>query len=141
MADKVQEPKMEALIAINTEDGIIVARKRDTGQVSDDKLAAILSNYWTDPDSVMRLIRFGALRTIFGYTFDADPAYPNIYRGPEENCYPLSVADVAELEAHARDRGIKRLFLFDNGAWSEGEVTYTWKAAATSTAPFGTKPQ
>ena len=140
MTDRVKTPSVEALIGMKTEEGITIARKRDTGQVSDDKLAAILSHFWSDSDSVTSLIKMGSIRKILDHTSEPDPAYPNIYR-PENNIYPLVVSDEREFEAHAKEQGIKNLFLFEKDKWVSAELSYTWQAAATSISHFGSNHQ
>ena len=131
MTDRVKTPSVEALIGMKTEKGITIARKRDTGQVSNDKLAAILSNSWNNSNSVTSLIKTGSIRKILCHTSEPDPAYPNIYR-PENNIYPMVVSDESEFEAHAKEQGIKNLFLFKDDSWVTAEISYSWGAAATS---------
>ena len=78
----------------------MVARKRDTNQVSHDKLAAILTRFWRNEESVRMLIRMGSLRNIIGCNFETDPSAPCAWRlKHEKSSYPLTVPDETELEA------------------------------------------
>lgn len=128
--DALTPVKYEALIGWEDGDKVVIARKRDTGQVC--RLGGLLRAYHGSDGGAREIAHLGEIRSLTT-TITTDTIFPPDY--PYE--YELEQESATEafglIEVAALVEEVDRVFLFTAGAWREGFLVendeFVWRTA------------